>query len=301
MTTGMVFNVQRFSLHDGPGIRTTFFLKGCPLACRWCHNPEGMTTAPEIVVTPDRCIGCGACVEACPLGLPSGVAGGWAGPRDMCEACGQCVDACPTEARRLAGREMTVAQVVETGLRDKVFYSTSGGGVTFSGGEPLRQAAFVIASLEAFRGLGVHTAVDTCGLVDREDLLAAAEIADLFLYDIKHTDDARHHEWAGASNARILANLEALSRVHDAIWVRMPVIPGVNDDLANLRRTAELVADLPGVQRVSLLPYHRMGSEKRARIDMTHEPLPIQEPGPDRMGEAAAVFEAAGLCTTIGG
>jgi len=301
MSSGIVFDVQRFSLHDGPGIRTTFFLKGCPLACRWCHNPEGRAAIPEVVVTPERCIACGACADACPHGLPSGIDGGWARPRSLCEACGLCAEACPTGARRMAGESMTVSHAVQEGLRDRVFYDASGGGVTFSGGEPLRQADFVIASLKQFRKRGVHTAVDTCGLVERGVLLDAARFADLFLYDIKHMDEAIHRMWAGASNEGILANLEALSSVHGAIWVRMPVIPGVNDDRANLTRTASFVASLGGVERVSLLPYHRLGSEKLARIGAREQPLPIEEPGPDRMGAAAAVFEAAGLQTTIGG
>ncbi len=301
MSTGTVFNVQRFSLHDGPGIRTTFFLKGCPLSCTWCHNPEGRAAAPEVVVTAHRCIECGACVSACPLGLPSGIGGGWAGSRTRCEACGLCVDACPTGARQLAGREMTVAEAVREGLKDRVFYATSGGGVTFSGGEPLRQSDFVIGALEAFRAHEVHTAVDTCGLVDREVLLSAAEHADLFLYDVKHMDEASHREWAGASNERILANLEALSEVHDAIWVRMPLIPGVNDDARNLQRTADLVAGLSGIERVSLLPYHRLGSDKSVRIGVEDGAPPIEEPALERMLAAASVFEKAGLRTTIGG
>ena len=299
--TGLVFHVQRFSLHDGPGIRTTVFLKGCPLSCRWCHNPEGMRTAAEILATPDRCIGCGACVEACPHGLPSGVGGGWAASKDLCEACGLCADACPTGARRLAGRAVSVEGLVEEVLRDRVFYSQSGGGVTFSGGEPLRQAAFVLACLEALREEGVHTAVDTCGLVDRDDLLRAAAIADLFLFDIKHADDAVHSEWAGAPNGRILANLEALAGAHDEIWVRVPVVPGVNDDAFNLRRTAELAASLPGVQRVSLLPYHGFGEHKRDRVGVPGASFQGNSPRPDRMRDIATIFEEAGLLTVIGG
>lgn len=300
MSTGLLFNVQRFSLHDGPGIRTTFFLKGCPLACRWCHNPEGRTAVPEVVVAADRCIGCAACVDACPLGLPSGIGGGWARPRELCEACGRCVEACPTGARQLAGRSLTVGDVLAQGLRDRVFYARSGGGVTFSGGEPLRQPDFVLPALEGFRKHAVHTAVDTCGLVDREVLLDAAGRADLFLYDLKHMDDARHREWVGASNATVLSNLEALSRAGAAIWVRVPVIPGVNDDPDNLAGTAALAARLPGVERVSLLPYHRLGSDKRARIGAEAAPV-IGEPAAELMRSAAAVFEAAGLHTTIGG
>ena len=299
--TGLVFDVQRFSVHDGPGIRSTVFLKGCPLACRWCHNPEGMRTAPEIFVTPDRCIACRACVEACPYDLPSGIAGGWAGTKDRCEACGLCAEACPTGARRMAGRLMTVGQLVDEVTRDRVFYDRSRGGVTFSGGEPLSQADFVLACLRDLKERGVHTAVDSCGLVDRDALLEAAALADLFLFDIKHADEAAHVEWAGAPNDRILANLEALARVHDAIWVRVPVIPGVNDDAANLRRTAALAASLPGVQRVSLLPYHELGEDKRERVGVPGASFAPETPGQDRMRDIATIFEEAGLLTVIGG
>jgi pyruvate formate lyase activating enzyme len=299
--TGLVFDVQRFSVHDGPGIRTTVFLKGCPLACRWCHNPEGMRTAPEILVTPDRCIACGACVEACPHLLPSGIAGGWAASKDLCQACGLCAEACPTEARRLAGRVMTVDKLLDVVTRDRVFYDRSGGGVTFSGGEPLSQADFVLACLRDLKERGVHTAVDTCGLVDHDALLEAAALADLFLFDIKHADEEAHAEWAGAPNGRILANLEALARVHDAIWVRIPVVPGVNDDAANLRRTAALAASLPGVQRVSLLPYHDLGEDKRERVAVPGASFAPEPPRQDRMRDIATIFEEAGLLTVIGG
>jgi pyruvate formate lyase activating enzyme len=260
-----------------------------------------MRTEPEILVTPDRCMGCGACVEACPHGLPSGIDGGWALPKALCEACGMCAEVCPTGARRLAGREMTVEQLVDETTRDRVFYDQSGGGVTFSGGEPLSQAEFVLACLGALKQQGVHTAIDTCGLVDREALLAAAALADLFLFDIKHADEASHAEWAGAPNDRILANLEALARVHDAIWVRVPVVPGVNDDTANLRRTAALAASLPGVQRVSLLPYHELGEDKRERVGVPGAPFAVSPPAGDHLREIATIFEEAGLLTVIGG
>ncbi len=299
--TGLVFDVQRFSLHDGPGIRTTVFLKGCPLSCRWCHNPEGMGTAPEILITPDRCIECGACVDACPHGLPSGVGSGWAAAKELCEACGLCADACPTGARRLVGHQVSVEGLVDQVMRDRVFYAESGGGVTFSGGEPLRQAEFVLSCLEALKGLEIHTAVDTCGLVERDDLLRAAAIADLFLYDIKHADPATHAEWSGAPNGRILENLAALAAVHDEIWVRVPVVPGVNDDAVNLRQTAALAASLPGVRRVSLLPYHGLGEGKRQRAGASRTPFTAASPGAERMREITTIFEAAGLPTMIGG
>jgi len=263
-----------------------------------------MTAAAEILVTPDRCIQCGACVEACPHDLPSGLGGGWAAPRDLCEACGLCADACPTGARRLVGREVTVEQLVDEVLRDRVFYAQSGGGVTFSGGEPLCQAEFVLACLEALKEHGIHTAVDTCGLVERDDLLRVAAMADLFLYDIKHADEAAHAEWSGAPNGRILGNLEALARAHDEVWVRVPVVPGVNDDAVNLRRTAELAASLPGVRRVNLLPYHELGADKRERVGASGASgasFLASPPSADRMRDIAAIFEEAGLLTMIGG
>lgn len=299
--TGVVFDVQRFSVHDGPGIRTTVFLKGCPLACRWCHNPEGMRSAPEILITPDRCVACGACVEACPQGLPSGIDAGWSGPEDACDACGHCVDACPTGARRLAGRELTVEQLVDEVTRDQVFHERSGGGVTFSGGEPLSQSEFVLACLEELKARSIHTAVDTCGLVDRDALIAAAALTDLFLFDVKHVDEGAHALWMGASNERILTNLEALARVHDVIWVRIPVIPGANDDQRNLRRTAALAASLPGVRRVNLLPYHGHGEYKRERVGGSAAAFGTVPPHPDRMRDIAMIFEEKGLLTVIGG
>lgn len=299
--TGLVFDVQRFSLQDGPGIRTTLFLKGCPLACWWCHNPESMTGAPEILVTPERCIGCGACADACPLGLPSGAGGGWALPKTSCEACGRCAEACPTGARRLAGRSMSVDEAVAAATRDRVFYDQSGGGVTFSGGEPLRQADFVIACLDALRARGVHVAVDTCGLVEREVLLRAAARTDLFLYDLKHMDAAAHAEITGVSNGRILANLAALAAAHDQIWVRVPVVPGCNDAPSNLARTAAFAASLPAVRRVSLLPYHALGEHKRERVGSGAAAFETSTPSADRLRDIAAVFEDAGLHTTIGG
>ena len=299
--TGLVFDIQRFSVHDGPGIRTTVFLKGCPLACRWCHNPEGMTAAPEILTTPARCIGCGACVSACPHSLPSAVAAGWAGSRSLCEGCGRCAEACPTGARRRVGREMTVEALIEEVVRDDVFHRRSGGGVTFSGGEPLKQASFVLSALRALKELGVHTALDTCGLARREDLIEAGRVADLVLFDVKHTDPAAHEAWTGAPNDRILANLSALGGTPARIWVRVPILPGVNDDADNLRRTAALAAALPGVEQVSLLPFHRFGVEKRDRVAVTSPAYEGLPPEADHIRHVASVFEAAGLHTVVGG
>jgi pyruvate formate lyase activating enzyme len=276
------------------------FLKGCPLACRWCHNPEGISPKPEVVIVGNRCIRCGECVEACPRDLPSGDGTGFAGDRADCTACGTCVDTCPTEARQIAGRTMTVADVLEEVLKDRVFYEESGGGVTFSGGEPLSQPSFLLAALEACRAEGIHTAVDTCGYAKRETLLAVAGLTDLFLYDIKATDDRVHREYTGVSNARVLENLQALGRDHEAIWLRVPVIPGVNDGTENFEVTGKLAASIPAVRRVSLLPYHGLGGDKRERVGQPAALSDMHSPTEERMQELAAVVENAGVMTTIG-
>lgn len=292
--TGVVFNLQRFSVHDGPGIRTTVFLKGCPLRCLWCHNPESLAFEPELAVATGRCIGCGECVAGCPRPAGQGV------ERVGCEACGRCVAACPSGARQVLGRTWTVDELMTAVLRDRDFHEMSGGGVTFSGGEPLAQPAFVVAALAACRARGVHTALDTSGYAPREVLLAAAALANLVLFDLKALDDAVHREATGVSNEPILANLRALATVHPEIWLRVPVVPGVNDDAAGIEAIGVLAAGLPGVRKVSLLPYHGTGAPKTQRLG--HSPgREFTSPSHEHMEALARLVAARGVDTTIGG
>ncbi len=284
---GLVFHIQRFSLQDGPGLRTTVFLKGCPLACAWCHNPESQSPVPELLTLEGRCIHCGACTAAC--------------GNAPCQLCGACVEACPTGARRMVGRKMGGEEVLKEALRDRIFFDQSGGGVTFSGGEPLMQADFVCEMAEALKACGVHTALDTCGFASEEDLLRVAARVDLVLFDLKLMDEARNREATGASNAPILANLEALSRVHSAIWIRVPIIPGLNDDDDNLEATALLAAKTPGVRRMDLLPYHATGAVKFARLGKTYALDSVEPPSPGRMEEIARRFRAHGIDVNLGG
>jgi pyruvate formate lyase activating enzyme len=298
MHNGLVFNIQKYSLHDGPGIRTTVFLKGCPLCCSWCHNPEGISRQPELIVVENRCAGCGACRDACPFGKAIAGTGVLPTRHEQCDLCERCVEACPTGARQVVGQEMSVGDVLGEILKDKVFYEESGGGVTFSGGEPLAQPAFVLALLQECRAQGIRTAVDTCGFGCTDSLLAMARLAEWVLYDLKLMDETRHRQHCGVPNGPILANLRALAEVHHQIWIRVPVIPGVNDDAENLNAIARFAAALPGVRQATLLPYHRTGFLKHRRVGYDYAHTDLQPPSAEQMAAATRYFRDCGLNVT---
>jgi len=291
MVRGLVFNIQRFSVHDGPGLRTTVFLKGCPARCPWCHNPESQSHRPELLTFPERCIDCGTCRTVCPRGTDPA----------RCTACGGCVEPCPADARQLAGHEMSARDVLDVVARDRIFYEESGGGVTFSGGEPFAQPAFLRAMLEGAKAQGLSTAVDTCGFVARDLLLQLAPLVDLFLYDVKVLDPERHLELVGVPLAPILSNLDVLAAAHARIWLRVPVVPSLTDDDAGLEEIARLASSLRAVQRVSLLPYHATGAGKFRRL---HKPFALGDvvpPSDGRMMAIADLFRARGVDARIGG
>jgi len=298
-TKGLVFNIMRFALHDGPGIRTTVFLKGCPLRCWWCHNPESQQAQPEVIHFEERCIRCGECVRACPHGALA-LDEQLRLDADRCERCGECAEACPTDARQLAGRWMSVPEVLAEVARDQVFYDESGGGMTVSGGEPLMQREFVEALLAAAHGRGLHTVLDTCGLAHARVLERVRPHVDLFLYDLKVMDRAAHRRYTGARNDRILRNLQSLAGSGAAVIVRLPVIPGVNDGAANLDALCAFLTPL-GLRAIDLLPYHRIGSDKYQRLHLVDRMNGVAPPSAEHMDALADRLRRDGFAVRIGG
>lgn len=298
--TGLVSRVERGAVHDGPGLRTVVFLKGCPLRCQWCHSPETQAAHPEMLLFRDRCLACGACVSSCPHGVASLDPDPCQVDRVRCRACGTCADICPTGARELSGHVRDVDDVMAEVLRDRMFFEGSGGGLTISGGEPLQQPAFTLALLARCRAEGIHTAVETCGLVNRKVLLAAAACTDLFLYDLKTVDEERHRQVTGVSNAPILANLATLAEAHRSVIVRLPLVPGVNDDLRDVATYGALVASLR-LERVDVLPYHRAGTAKYARLDRQYPLEQLEPPTPDHVARVVETLRGYGLTVTAGG
>jgi len=301
LITGIVFDIEKFSIHDGPGIRTTVFFKGCPLSCWWCHNPEGQALAPELVFWENRCIRCGACQAICAQDAISWDDNRISTDAARCTLCGDCVEVCYADARQIAGREMTVAQVMAEVERDIAFYDQSGGGVTFSGGEPLFQPDFLLALLQACKAKGIHTAVDTCGFAPWETLDGIRGYVDLFLYDLKLMDDARHREFTGVSNKLILKNLRRLSALGHRIFLRVPIIPGINDDDENIRQTGALAAALPHLERVDILPYHHTAVDKYKRLNKVYSLPEARPPSDKRIAEIAGILREFGLQVKIGG
>ena len=295
MLSGLIFDLRRYSIHDGPGIRTTVFFKGCPLSCAWCHNPESRLSEPELMQRSNRCILCGDCLEVCPQEAISRGGDEIIIDRVRCRVSGECAAVCPSQALQVVGTKMTVDQVMAEIDRDRLFYESSGGGVTFSGGEPLAQFDFLFALLTACRKAGLHTALDTSGHAPWNSLRKTIPLVDLYLYDLKLMDERRHQQWTGVSNVDILANLKRLSKMGKKILVRIPLIPGVNDDEQNLRQTAGFLASLETKPAVELLPYHNIAAGKLAGLGR-EDALPVLKPlQPGRMEACAALLGEYGI------
>lgn len=294
LVSGFLMDVKPFAVHDGPGIRTTLFLKGCPLKCVWCHNPEGISRTPQLAFYAHKCVHCGECAAVCPRGAHRMREGRHEFFPEPCNACGACERVCPGGALRLFGRKISVGQAVEILLKDRLFYEESGGGVTLSGGEPLLQSAFCREVLAEMKKEGIHTAVDTCGFVRWEAFEQVLPVTDLFLYDLKHTDSAQHRKLTGQGNELILENLRKLSGRKARIEVRIPLVPGCNDSPENVRRTGELLENL-SVEKVRLLRCHSLARSKYAALGMS-DTIPVLEAMPeDRLREIIGTLRGYGV------
>jgi len=298
---GIIFDVEKYAIHDGPGIRTTVFLKGCPLRCWWCQNPEGQDSKPELVFRKSRCIACNECIKACSRKAISPTSEQVSINRKKCVLCDNCSRACPSDALSIAGKQMSVKEVLEEIEKDAVFYSESGGGVTFSGGEPLKQPEFLNALVTECKKKGIHTTVETCGSAPYRVINRVRDKVDLFLYDVKIMDDRKHRKYTGASNVQILANLRKLAEDGGGIVIGFPIMPGINDDHENVTRTAEFIQSLPNVKRVKLLPYHRGGVEKYNSLGKPYKLGRVKPPSDERIGSIKRKIEAFGITVGVGG
>ncbi len=301
-TQGFVFNIQHYSIHDGPGIRTTVFLKGCPLRCVWCQNPESQTSPPQLFFTAEKCTGCGACADVCPEKAIKIIDGKSRTDRALCQGLGKCAKVCPNEARTVMGKKMSAAEVFTDVNADAVFYRKSGGGVTISGGEPLAQPDFTLEILKMCKEAGLSTALDTCGYAGWDVFKKVLPYVDVVLYDFKHMDAETHRKLTGVSNELILENAGKIIREFPGIMfvARIPVVPGCNAGLENITRAARFIKALGKPVKVHLLPYHRLGETKYERLEKLGT-LAITPPAAESMEELRRAVESCGLESVIGG
>ena len=277
MNKAIFFDIQRNSFVDGPGIRTTVFFKGCNLKCAWCHNPESQSAKPQMMFYKDKCTGCGKCKSVCPYHL------------EQCELCGKCTLYCPVDARKVCGKEHTVDEVLKEVLKDKAFYETSGGGVTFSGGECMLQIDFLAEILKKCKENGIHTAVDTAGHIPFESFEKILPYTDLFLYDIKIFDSQKHKQYVGVSNELILDNLKKLFERKAKLWIRIPIIPDVNDSIEEIQKIKDFLKTIGTPEKIELLPYHAMGENKYRAIGK--EPQIFKTPDAENMKRLKEILD----------
>lgn len=297
---GIIFDIKKYAIHDGPGIRTTVFLKGCPLHCWWCHNPEGQSLEKEIFYNPEKCLDdCTDCIAACPYQAITKDNTGIAINKNKCKLSGECAEACPTTALKVIGRRISADELLKEIEKDQIFYKNSKGGVTFSGGEPLVQVEFLDSALERCCRQDIHTVVDTCGYTSFENFEKIMDKVDLFLYDLKMMDEEKHIETTGASNQLILDNLKKLGKSGKKINIRIPLIPEVNDSNENAQKTARFLRSIPGINIINLLPYHKAGNQKY--LNLKRKTKNIQPVPEIKIKNLQKIYEKFGFSVKIRG
>lgn len=308
----LIFDIRRYSINDGPGIRITIFMKGCPLKCAWCHNPESQSPEVQKLYTASKCIGAQDCIEVCPEDALTLTPNGIITDGEKCTLCGLCSDACPTKAIEMSGKLYNTNELVSIIERERVHIDQSGGGVTFSGGEPLMHPEFLLEMLDACGKKGLHRAVDSCGFVSSETLLEVSRYTDLFLYDLKLMDPVQHKKWTGVDNRLILKNLMLLAETGANINIRIPFIKNVNTAVDEMTKMAVFISELPVNKReselaapkkpmVNLLPYHNIASGKYKKLEMDYNSEEMEEPSDSEIQQAIEIFNKFGIEVEVGG
>ncbi|MFN2127021.1 MAG: glycyl-radical enzyme activating protein [Anaerolineales bacterium] len=298
----LIFDVKRYAINDGPGIRATIFFKGCPLSCKWCHNPESISPSVQKLYTSSKCIGARECIKVCDQRALTLTREGIITDPERCNLCGACADACPSKAIEMSGEPYSIEDILKIINKERVMFDHSGGGVTFSGGEPLMHHKFLIELLDTCGREGIHRTVDTTGFTSMDILLEVAKRTDHFLFDIKLMDAAKHKHFTGVSNKLILKNLRTLAATGASINIRVPFIKGVNSDEDNIRKTAEFISSLAGDKKsVNLLPYHNIAQKKYEKLGMGYDLNYMREPSREEQEHALSIFQSFGIEAIIGG
>jgi pyruvate formate lyase activating enzyme len=308
----LIFDIRRYSINDGPGIRITLFMKGCPLRCKWCHNPESQSPKVQKLYTASKCIGAKDCIEICPEDALTLTPDGIVTDFELCTLCGKCAEACPSKAIEMSGKLYSAAELLAIVEKERVHIDQSGGGVTFSGGEPLMHPEFLIEMLKACGKKGLHRAVDTCGFAPTKTILEVAKHTDLFLFDLKLIDAVQHKKWTGVDNRLILKNLKLLAESGANINIRIPLIKNVNTHIEEIRKMADFISGLnvlisdseiaaPAKPMVNLLPYHNIASGKYQKLEIPYDEDEMVEPSENEIQQAEKIFHSFGIETEVGG
>lgn len=293
--TGRIFDIKKFAIHDGDGIRSTVFFKGCPLKCVWCHNPEGISFKGELQYIENKCLNCGACVNECDYGAHRMENLTHKFDRKLCIACGKCAKNCLGEALVYCGKEMSVDEVLDIVIQDRKFYLNSGGGVTLSGGECLCQADFCAGLLKRLKEYDINCNIDTCGYVDKIAIDKVAPYTDVFLYDIKHIDSRLHKKYTGVPNEKIIENLKYINSLNKKIEVRIPLIPGVNDDAETINKIGELLSKIGKLVKVRVLPYNNLAGSKYEILGIENTMPKTEPPTREKLQETVDILKTYGI------
>jgi len=298
--TGVIFDIKRFAVHDGPGIRTTVFLKGCPLSCWWCHNPEGIYDKKEIIFYDYKCMSCGKCIDVCSQNAIKKIKNNNVRNYNICISCGQCVEICPTASQQFIGQRITVEDIIKNIEKDVIYFESSSGGVTFSGGEPIMQPVFLKETLKFCKKMHIHTALDTSGYANREIFNSISKDIDLFLYDLKIINDRQHKKYTGVSNKLIIKNLETLVKKRRNVVLRFSLIPKITTTEENIKNVLNFISTLKGIDRIDVIPFHNV-KEKYIRIGKKYKMNNTKSPNVDEINNIKEKFEQRGFNVKIGG